>query len=145
MKDQILLERISKLHKIFHQGKIPTLANHEIHPDLPKGSRENYLYFTLPPCLNFQRQSPAMWKSAFATWNDSETNYLFFPEKVVKTPYKKVHADLVKHKLSLQKNKHTEIWTTLCKTFHDHFNDDPILMDVFSKFATKYSPLLVAV
>ncbi|HEY1041588.1 MAG TPA: hypothetical protein VGE63_02590 [Candidatus Paceibacterota bacterium] len=62
-----LLTRIFKLHKVFHDGQIPTIANHEVHPDVPIDSRENYLYFTLPPSLNFQRQSPAMWKSAYAT------------------------------------------------------------------------------
>ncbi len=123
MKDT--LSRVKKLRKVFHEGKIPTIANHEVHPNNPKGSRENYLYFTLPPSLNFQRSSPAMWKAAFATWNDPETNYLFFPEKVVATPYAKVQKDLAKHKLSLQKNKHTDIWTKLCKSFHDLFGDDP--------------------
>jgi hypothetical protein len=123
MKDT--LSRIRRLHKIFHEGKIPTISNHEIHPDNPKGSRENYLYFTLAPSLNFQRSSPAMWKAAFATWNDAETNYLFFPEKVVATPYEKVQKDLAKHKLSIQKNKHTQIWAALCKSLHERFNDDP--------------------
>jgi hypothetical protein len=120
-----LLERIKKLHKVFHDGYIPTISNHEVHPDNPIGSRENYLYFTLPPSLNFQRQSPAMWKSAFATWNDPETNYLFFPEKVVAAPYEKVQADLRKHKLSLQPNKHTDIWIALCKALNKYWDNDP--------------------
>jgi hypothetical protein len=120
-----LLSRIKDLHKIFHEGKIPTIANHEVHPDNPMESRENYLYFTLPPCLNFQRSSPAMWQSAFLTWNDPETNYLFFPEKVIDTSYEKVQKDLVKHKLSLQRNKHTQIWYTLCKSMNEKFNNDP--------------------
>ena len=119
------LAKVKKLFKLFHQGKIPTLAQHEVHPDLPKGSRETYLYFTLPACINFQRNSPAMWRSALVTWNDSKTRYLFFPEKVVKTSYKKVQADLLKHKLSLQLNKHTHIWTTICATLNQFFDNDP--------------------
>jgi hypothetical protein len=120
-----LLKRIFKLHELFHAGEIPTLAHHEVHPNVPIGSRENYLYFTLPPSLNFQRQSPAMWRAALETWNDPKTNYLFFPERVVTTPYTKVQADLRKHKLSLQLNKHTDIWVALCKAFHDDWNNDP--------------------
>ena len=73
------LVRVLKLYELFQTGKIPTLAQHEVNPGLEKGSRENYLYFTLPPCINFQRQSPAMWAAALKTWNDAETNYLFFP------------------------------------------------------------------
>lgn len=119
------LKRVKKLFNLFQDGKIPTLAQHEVHPVLSKSSRENYLYFTLPPCINFQRNSPAMWRSALATWNDPETNYLFFPEKVVKTDYKKVQTDLRKHKLALQPNKHTHIWTTICATLDAFFEDDP--------------------
>ena len=107
------------------QGKIPTLLQHEVHPNLALSSRENYLYFTLPPCINFQRHSPAMWRAALATWEDPKTRYLFFPEKVVKTPHAKVQADLLKHKLGLQPNKHTHIWTTICATLNQFFENDP--------------------
>ncbi len=119
------IERVEKLYKLFHDGKIPTLAQHEVHPELDLGSRENYLYFTLPPCINFQRNSPAMWRSALETWNDPKTQYLFFPEKVVKQGLEKVQADLLKHKLALQKNKHVHIWISISKTLHDLYKDDP--------------------
>jgi hypothetical protein len=121
-----LLKRITKLHKIFHEGKIPTIANHEVHPEhLEKGSRERYLYFTLAPSLNFQRSSPALWTAAFKTWNDPATNYLFFPEQVMRKEREEIQADLVKYKLALQKNKHTDIWITLCRAFNTHFQNDP--------------------
>lgn len=121
-----LLKRITKLHSLFHKGKIPTIANHEVYPEeLSKNSRERYLYFTLAPALNFQRSSPAMWAAAFKTWQDPETNYLFFPEKVVKTSREKVQKDLIKHKLGLQKNKHTDIWMILSKAFNAHYENDP--------------------
>ncbi|MDB5260394.1 MAG: hypothetical protein JWN37_625 [Candidatus Nomurabacteria bacterium] len=125
MDKQELLSRIVKLKQFFDEGKIPTISNHEIHPNYPKESRERYLYFTLPPCLNFQRSSPAMWQAAYSTWNDPETNYLFYPEKVVITPYEKIQKDLVKHKLSLQRNKHTQIWISICKSLHERFDSDP--------------------
>ncbi len=120
-----ILDRVLKLHDLFQQGQIPTLAQHEVNPGLPKGSRENYLYFTLPPCINFQRQSPAMWASALKTWNDSETNYLFFPEKVAQKTREEVQKSLLKHKLALQLNKHTDIWIAVSKALHVHFKDDP--------------------
>lgn len=119
------LSRIIKLYDLFHAGKIPTLAQHEVHPGLLKGSRENYLYFTLPPCLNFQRSSPAMWAAALKTFDDPKTNYLFFPEKSVTKSRERIQADLLKHKLALQKNKHTDIWITISKAFNEHFQNDP--------------------
>jgi hypothetical protein len=119
------LQRVKELLERFNNGEIPTLEKHEVNPNLDLGSRENYLYFTLPVCLNFQRSSPAMWAAALATYKDPETNYLFFPEVLAETPLEKIRADLVKHKLALQPNKHVLIWTTIARTLHEHFEDDP--------------------
>lgn len=119
------LEKVKRLLALYEQGLIPTLAQHEVNPGLALDSRENYLYFTLPVCINFQRNSPAMWAAALATWEDPETQYVFFPEKLAETPIKKIRSDLVKHRLGLQPNKHTLIWTTIAKTLHDYYQDDP--------------------
>lgn len=119
------LERIKKLKVLFDDGQIPTLAVHEVHPDLPKNDRINYIYFTLPVSINFQRSSPAMWQAAFATYNDPETNYLFYPKEVVKRTREEVMRDLTKHKLGLQKNKHTDIWIALSTTLFNEYNSDP--------------------
>ena len=43
-----MLDKVKLLLDYFDQGLIPTLAQHEVNPGLPIGSRENYLYFTLP-------------------------------------------------------------------------------------------------
>lgn len=128
MNKKSQLERVLKLHTLFQEGKIPVLSKHEVNPSLSKGSRENYLYFTLPPCINFQRHSPAMWASALKTYEDPKTRYLFSPEEVVKRTRGQVQSDLMKYKLALQKNKHTDIWIAICKAFHLHFNDDPRLL-----------------
>jgi hypothetical protein len=119
------LDRVIRLHSLFKEGKIPTLAHHELHPELLLGSRENYLYFTLPPSINFQRQSPSMWASALKTWNDPDTNYLFFPQKCLATPREQVQKDLLKHKLALQPNKHTDIWLAVSRGLHAHYQGDP--------------------
>jgi len=107
------LARIKKLYALFQAGKIPVLAKHEVHPDLSKGSRENYLYFTLPPCLNFQRHSPALWAAALKTWQDPDTRHLFFPEETAERSRSQIQEALLKHKLALQPNKHTDIWKVI--------------------------------
>lgn len=122
---QDTLKRIKRLHKYFLEGKIPTLAQHEVNPNHPKGSRENYLYFTLPVCINFQRSSPAMWASALKTYEDKETQYLFYPEEVVKKNRLTIQKDITKHKLGLQPNKHTDIWIAISRTLNEHYNSDP--------------------
>lgn len=66
-----------------------------------------------------------MWASALKTYDDPETNYLFYPEEVIKHPREKIQTDLLKHKLALQRNKHTDIWMIIAKALHDHFGSDP--------------------
>jgi hypothetical protein len=119
------LEKVRRLLAIYEQGLIPTLHQHEVNPGLPLGSRENYLYFTLPVCINFQRSSPAMWASALKTYEDKDTRYVFFPEELAKRSLEQIRADLTKHKLALQPNKHVLIWTTIAGTLHEFYHDDP--------------------
>jgi len=54
-----------------------------------------------------------MWAAALKTYEDEFTRYVFFPELLTMTPPAKIQADLVKHRLALQPNKHTLIWTTI--------------------------------
>jgi hypothetical protein len=119
------LDKVKQLLTYYEEGLIPVLSQHEVNPGFPKGSRENYLYFTLPVCINFQRNSPAMWASALKTYEDESTRYLFFPELLAETPIEKIRADLLRHRLGLQPNKHTLIWTTIAATLHEYYNDDP--------------------
>lgn len=124
----MLIDKVKRLLELYEQGAIPVLEQHEIHPGLPKDSRENYLYFTLPVCLNFQRSSPAMWASALKTWEDESTRYLFYPEQLVSAPIEKVRHDLSKHRLGLQPNKHTLIWTTIAHSFYEYYDSDPRML-----------------
>ncbi|HKU18763.1 MAG TPA: hypothetical protein VJP80_05825 [Candidatus Saccharimonadales bacterium] len=119
------LDKVKRLLALYQQGLIPVLEQHEVNPGLPPGSRENYLYFTLPVCINFQRSSPAMWASALKTYEDETTRYVFFPEELAMRPVEQIRADLTKHKLALQPNKHTLIWTTIAQTVHEYYEDDP--------------------
>jgi|SRR5581483_791711 len=121
----VQLERVKRLLLLYEQGLIPTLAEHEVNPGLPLSCRENYLYFTLPVCINFQRSSPALRSAALATYEDKLTRYVFFPERLAQTPPGKIQADLLKHKLALQPTKHTLIWTTIAATLHEFYEDDP--------------------
>lgn len=122
---QKILTKIRKLIKIWEADQIPRLTQHEVHPNFPRGSRENYLYFTLPPCLNFQRSSPAMWASALKTYEDLETQWVFFPEKVATKSREEVQKALLKHKLALQLNKHTDIWIAISSALNILFENDP--------------------
>jgi hypothetical protein len=120
-----VLERVRKLKKLFDQDAFPKTHNHEVNPGLTKESPENYIYFTLPVSINFQRSSPAMWASALKTYDDESTRYLFSPQKVLEYPREKVMEDLTKHKLGLQRNRHTDIWIGLSRTFSREYENNP--------------------
>lgn len=125
MNKQQIIQNVQKVIDVYNRGLIPQEHNHEVNPGLDLGSRKNYLYFTLPVCLNYQRSSPAMWKAALETYEDPATNYLFFPEEVVKRDREEVMSHLLKHKLGLQKNRHTDIWIRISDTLHKQYNADP--------------------
>lgn len=125
MQKELLLKKLRNLKSLFDNDAFPKTHNHEVNPGLPKESPENYVYFTLPVSINFQRSSPAMWASALKTYEDDATRYLFSPARVIETPREKVIVDLTKHKLGLQRNRHTDIWIALSKTLNRDFQNNP--------------------
>lgn len=125
-----------RLKAAIDSGLIPELQVHVVHPELELSSRENYLYFFQTCALNYQRSSPMTWASALETWNDSETDFVFFPEKVVNTEIEVVRRALLKHKLSLQPEKHTSIWIKIATTLNTYFNNDPRELMKIGEFDT---------
>jgi hypothetical protein len=101
-------------------------------PGLPKESKENYLYFTLPMALNYQRNSYTLWESANKTYVDSITNFVFNPEIVISKSFEEVQAALIKYKVALQKDKQTQIWIKLCGTIVSRYNGD--IRNLFIEF-----------
>lgn len=96
----------------------------DANPHLEKDSLKNYLYFTLPMALNYQRNSYTLWENALKTYNDNETKFVFDPKKCLNKSFEEVQRALTKYKVVLQKQKQTEIWLTLCKTIVELFNGD---------------------
>ena len=43
--DSLILPRVRRLLEHYQNGDIPVPLEHEVHPDLPLGSRDNYLYY----------------------------------------------------------------------------------------------------
>ena len=123
--DKTLLHQISTLHSLYLKGEIPGPPHHEVNPNLPKDSCENFLYFTMSVCVNFQRNSAALWQSALATYEDIETRYVFTPQAVIKADINTLRSHLMRHKVALQPNKHIEIWRRIATTLAEHYNGDP--------------------
>ena len=93
-------------------------------PALDKSSKENYLYFTLPMALNYQRNSYSLWECANKTYKDSETTDVFDTKAVINMNEQQLREKLIKYKVALQPNKQPVIWRTICETIENDFAGD---------------------
>ncbi|MBR2786710.1 MAG: hypothetical protein IKD76_04370 [Clostridia bacterium] len=119
------IQEINNLYNMWKTGKLGgEVMPEDANPNLDINSKENYLYFTLPMALNYQRNSYKLWESALKTYNDEETNFVFNPEQCLEKSFEEVQYALTKYKVALQKQKQTEIWIALCTTFVELFNGD---------------------
>lgn len=116
----VILEKARLIYQKYQNGELgDTSLPEDTNPGLDSSSNENALYFTLPMALNSQRNSYTLWESALKTYEDSETNFVFSPNKVINADYEEVQKALTKYRLALQRNKQTNIWLKLCQTFTD--------------------------
>lgn len=139
MDTEKILEKVEKLIGMYKKGKLGgEIMPEDANPNLEKASLENYVYFTLPMALNYQRNSYKLWESTLQTYKDSETNFVFEPKKCVTRNFEDVQVALTKYKVALQKQKQTEIWLKLCNTFIDLFDGDiRKLFDMFDNDVDK--------
>lgn len=120
-----ILKKVDILYDMWKKGLLGgEVMPEDENPHLDKSSLENYLYFTLPMALNYQRNSYTLWENANKTYHDKETNFVFNPYEVLKRDISEIQKALVKYKVALQKNKQTEIWIKLCETIVNSFHGD---------------------
>ena len=131
MREEIL-KKVDILYTMWKQGSLGgEIMPEDENPHLDKESLENYLYFTLPMALNYQRNSYTLWESANKTYHDEETRFVFNPNEVLNKSFEEVQFALTKYKVALQKIKQTEIWIKLCNTFVELFDGD--IRNLFDK------------
>ncbi len=120
-----ILNNIDKLINMYKNGELGgEIMPEDANPNLKNDTLENYLYFTLPMALNYQRNSYTLWECALKTYNDNETQFVFNPKLCLEKSFEEVQYALTKYKLALQKQKQTEIWISLCNTFIELFDGD---------------------
>lgn len=120
---QEIISKVRKLINLYKSGALGgEIMPEDSNPHLDKSSEENYIYYTLPMALNYQRNSYTLWKSALNTWNDENTNNVFEPRSVCNMNIEELRNKLVKYKVALQPNKQSIIWQTLCNTLVNNFD-----------------------
>ncbi len=91
MQEEIL-KKVDILYLMWKRGKLGgEFMPEDANPHLEKSSRENYLYFTLPMALNYQRNSYTLWESANKTYLDEETNFVFNPQICLEKSFTEVN------------------------------------------------------
>lgn len=78
-------------------------------------------YFTLPMALNYQRDSYKLWNSALQTYEDNETRNVFDVVAVANMTVEELQRKLMKYKVALQPNKHTQTWQKICVTVYENW------------------------
>lgn len=103
--------RIEALLSAYHAGRLggENMPEDE-NPGLSPGCSENYMYFTLPMALNYQRNSYVLWQCANKMYQDHPE--VFNANSVCRMQESKLKEILVKHKVALQPNKQPIIWKT---------------------------------
>ena len=109
-KDEIL----TKVHNLVHAYKQGLLGGEKMpedeNPHLKKDSKENYMYFTLPMALNYQRNSYVLWECANRMYADEAARRVFDSREVCAMPEELLRKYLVEYKVALQPNKQPLIW-----------------------------------
>ncbi|WP_442600642.1 hypothetical protein [Paenibacillus sp. KN14-4R] len=124
-KQEDILSKARNLRSIHLQGHLGgEIMPEDANPGLPKGDALNYLYFTLPMALNYQRNSYTLWESALLAFQDPETCRIFDPAVVVQYQENELREKLIKHKVALQPNKHPATWMSICESIMKHFDGD---------------------
>jgi len=123
-RDEILT-KVYSLIGAYQQGllggeKMPEDEN----PHLKKGSKENYMYFTLPMSLNYQRNSYVLWECANQMYADKAARRVFDSREVCAMPEEFLRKYLVEYKVALQPNKQPLIWKKLCETIEEKLDGD---------------------
>ena len=123
-RDEIF-KKADALYKMWKNGELGgEVMPEDANPHFDKSSKENYLYFTLPMALNYQRNSYTLWQSANKTYEDESTRFVFKPETCLEKTFEEVQYALTKYKVALQRQKQTEIWLSLCNTFVELYDGD---------------------
>lgn len=120
-----ILRKVYNLQKTHRDGllggeKMPEDEN----PHLDKASKENYMYFTLPMALNYQRNSYVLWECANRMYAEERAGCVFDSKAACSMEEETLRDYLVKYKVALQPNKQPVIWKTLCETIENTLDGD---------------------
>ena len=137
-KRDIILDKVNELVCAHRKGllggeKMPEDEN----PHLEKGSKQNYMYFTLPMALNYQRNSYVLWECANRMYEDKEAQKVFDSKEVCIMQEQRLRDYLVEYRVALQPNKQPEIWKKICETIENKLEGDIRNLFIENEYSVK--------
>lgn len=125
MDRDVIIHKVNKLIQLHQQGllggeKMPEDEN----PELEKSAKQNYMYFTLPMALNYQRNSYVLWECANRMYADKDARRVFESKEVCSMPEELLRKYLVEYRVALQPNKQPLIWKKICETIENKLDGD---------------------
>ena len=94
-----ILDKVYTLIAMHQNGALGgEVMPEDANPHLERDCAENYLYFTLPMALNYQRNSYMLWESACKTYCDVETGFVFNPAICLTKTFAEVQCALTQYK-----------------------------------------------
>ncbi len=136
-RDEILV----KVNKLVHAYECGLLGGEKMpedeNPHLEKNSKQNYMYFTLPMALNYQRNSYVLWECANRMYADKNATILFDSKEVCTMPEDLLRKYLVEYKVALQPNKQPLIWKKICETIENKLDGDVRNLFLINDYSVK--------
>ena len=133
-----ILGKVNKLVDAYRCGllggeKMPEDEN----PGLERNSKDNYMYFTLPMGLNYQRNSYVLWECANRMYKDENAKIVFDSAEVCLMSEELLRKYLVEYKVALQPNKQPLIWKKLCETIENKLDGDIRNLFLLNNYSVK--------
>lgn len=94
----------------------------DVYPRTAASLDELAAYFTLGMCLNYQRNSYALWRACTSMFDDPQTRWAFDMGALDRASPGAAQEALLRHKVALQPNRHPQIWTRVAAGFNRHGN-----------------------
>ena len=119
----MIMDKVNSLMTAYRAGELggEKMPEHE-NPGLEPGCRLNYMYFTLPMALNYQRNSYVLWECANRMFREHPE--VFDSAAICAMDEQNLKDILVKYKVAIQPNKQPIIWKTLCQTVENELAGD---------------------
>lgn len=120
--NQHLINKCYQLTQVYHGWLLGNMKMPEdVHPDFGDDQESRLVFFTLPMALNYQRNSYKLREAATQTYQDTSTTWVFDSNNSAQTSTEQLQSALIKYKVALQPNKHTQTRQTISNTITENW------------------------